>query len=141
MPVPAPGARRRARTSPPRDVVLRVKVSADEMRVLEAAAARASMSVGAWLADAALTVAEHHGAVPADQLLREILAEQIRLSGLVRRAGINLNQAVARLNATGAPGPDLAPAAAYITRVARHVDDASLAVSDQLTRWARGRRR
>ena len=54
-----------------------------------------------------------------------MLAELIRASGLVRRAGVNLNQAVARLNATGEPGPDLGPAAAYCTRVLRHVDEAA----------------
>ena len=33
--------------------------------------------------------------------LREALGELIRAAGLVRRIGVNLNQAVARLNATG----------------------------------------
>jgi len=33
--------------------------------------------------------------------LRELLGELIRASGLVRRIGVNLNQAVAKLNATG----------------------------------------
>ena len=40
-------------------------------------------------------------------------------------AGANLNQAVARLNATGEPGPDLGPSAAYCTRVLGHVDEAA----------------
>ena len=34
--------------------------------------------------------------------LREALVELMSASGLVRRVGTNLNQAVARLNATGA---------------------------------------
>ncbi len=36
--------------------------------------------------------------------LREALEEVMNAAGLVRRIGTNLNQAVARLNATGQPG-------------------------------------
>ena len=43
----------------------------------------------------------------ADTPLREILRELIRASGLVRRIGVNLNQAVAKLNATGQRSGDL----------------------------------
>jgi hypothetical protein len=50
----------------------------------------------------------------------------------VGRAGVNLNQAVAKLNATGQPGPDLAPAAAYCVRVIAHVDQAALLVLRRL---------
>lgn len=133
MGLPARGARRRDKTTPGRDIVIRFKVSADEKAVIAAAATRAGLSAGAWIGDACVTVAEHRG-VPADDVLREMLAELIRLSGLTRKAGGNLNQAVARLNATGQPGPDLAPAAAWVTRVARQVDEASLAVSRHLER-------
>jgi len=62
-------------------------------------------------------------AVPVMQ--RETLAELFRLAGLVRRAGVNLNQAVTRLNATGEAGPDLEPSAAYCMRTVRRVDEAA----------------
>jgi hypothetical protein len=39
--------------------------------------------------------------------LREALVELIAAAGLVRRVGTNLNQAVARLNATGQRSDDL----------------------------------
>ena len=81
--------------------------------------------------------AAEHRAAPVDSIHRELLAELIRTGNLVRRAGTNLNQAVARLHSTGQPGPDLAPAADWIARVAAHVDDASLAVSRKLTRRTR----
>lgn len=44
-------------------------------------------------------------------------------AGLVRRVGTNLNQAVARLNATGQRGDDLVPAVEFCTRVIRRLDE------------------
>lgn len=61
-----------------------------------------------------------------------MLAELIRVAGLVRLAGVNLNQAVARLNATGADGSDLGPSADYCLRVVRRVDQAAMTVSRAL---------
>jgi len=46
-------------------------------------------------------------------------------AGLVRRTGANLNQAVARLNATGQRGDDLIPAAQFCGRVIRRLDEAA----------------
>ena len=45
--------------------------------------------------------------------------------GLVRWIGTNLNQAVARLNATGQRGEDLLPAARMCARVIRRLDEAA----------------
>jgi hypothetical protein len=130
------GAGRRPRGTPPRDVVVRVKFTAAEKTALDQAAARTSLSLGAYVGQAAMDAAEHRAA-PVDTILRELLLELIRAGNLVRRAGTNLNQAVARLHSTGQPGPDLAPAADRIARVAAHVDDASLAVSRRLRRRTR----
>jgi short subunit dehydrogenase-like uncharacterized protein len=49
----------------------------------------------------------------------------MRAAGLVRRIGVNLNQAVARLNSTGQRGGDLTPAAEMCSRVIRRLDDAA----------------
>jgi len=130
------GARRRTRSTPPRDVVVRVKFTTAEKTTLDQAAAQAALSLGAYVGQAAMDAAEHRAA-PVDTVLRELLLELMRLSGLVRRAGTNLNQAVARLNSTGQPGPDLAPAADRIARIAARVDDASLAVSRRMRRRTR----
>jgi hypothetical protein len=57
---------------------------------------------------------------PADSPFREALGEFIRAAGLMRRIGVNLNQAVARLNATGQHSGDLLPyAAACLCRADR----------------------
>ena len=42
-------------------------------------------------------------------MLAEALGELVRAAGLVRRIGVNLNQAVAKLNATGQRSGDLLP--------------------------------
>jgi len=54
--------------------------------------------------------------------LRELLRELIGASGLVRRIGVNLNQAVAKLNATGQRSGDLVPFAAESLRRAERLD-------------------
>ncbi len=61
-----------------------------------------------------------------------MLSELIRAAGLVRRIGVNLNQAVARLNATGRPSGDLVPYAAESIRRARHLDAVAEQVRDAL---------
>ncbi len=69
------------------------------------------------------------GAPPGpDDSLRDALGELIRAAGLVRRIGINLNQAVARLNATGQRSGDLDAYAAESIRRAERLD----AVAEQV---------
>src|SRR6266566_3918285 len=92
----------------------------EEFRVLELAAGRAGLARGAYAAEAAQGTA-----TSADTPLREALAELIRASGLVRRIGVNLNQAVARLNATGQRSGDLLPYAAESVRRAQLLDQAA----------------
>jgi hypothetical protein len=52
----------------------------------------------------------------ADDRLRDVLSELVRVAGLVRHIGVILNQAVARLNATGQRSADLLPYAAESIR-------------------------
>jgi hypothetical protein len=81
----------------------------EELADLSNAARHAGLAKGAFAAEAALTVARG-SAVPVGSPLRDALIELMRATGLVRRIGINLIQAVARLNATGQRGDDLGPA-------------------------------
>jgi len=96
----------------------------EEFGVLELAADRAGLVRGAYAAEAALAAARGTATSP-DTPLREALAELIRASGLVRRIGVNLNQAVARLNATGQRSGDLLPYAAESLRRAERLDAAA----------------
>jgi hypothetical protein len=124
-------ARRRSRADEPRGHVLKVKQSAAEKAKVAAAAARAGLAPAAWAGQTLMDAAEFR-AVPVPVMQREILAELMRVRGLVRRAGVNLNQAVARLNTTGQPGLDLQPSAVYCARVLGHVDQAAEVIRRRL---------
>jgi hypothetical protein len=63
--------------------------------------------------------------VVMDSPFPELLRELIRASGLVRRIGVNLNQAVAKLNATGQRSDDLLPYAAESLRRVERIDAAA----------------
>jgi hypothetical protein len=89
-----------------------------------AAAARAGLAMGAYAAEAALSVARGVTS-SADSAFREALGEFVRAAGLVRRIGVNLNQAVAKLNATGQRSGELLPYAAESVRRAEQLDAAA----------------
>jgi hypothetical protein len=128
-----PARSRRSRQLAPRGRTVRFGLSEGEFAELEAAAARAGMARGAFAAGAALTVARGEAEMAADDRLRDVLAELIRAAGLVRRIGVNLNQAVARLNATGQASGDLVPYAAESLRRAERLD----AVAEQVRKTLR----
>ncbi len=117
-------AGRRARQPAGRVRRVEFTLSDEEFGEVDAAAGRAGLARGAYAAQAALATARGEAA-PASVPLREALAELIRSAGLVRRAGVNLNQAVAKLNATGQRSGDLLPYAAESTRRARRLDAAA----------------
>jgi hypothetical protein len=101
---------------------VRFDLSESEFADLEAAAARAGVARGAFAAEAVLAVARGTIAAAPNDSARDALAELIRAAGLVRRIGTNLNQAVARLNATGQRSGDLVPYAAESIRRAERLD-------------------
>jgi hypothetical protein len=80
------------------------------------------MARGAYAADATLAAAR---GVPdrTSSPLREVLGELTAATGLVRRIGINLNQAVAKLNATGQRSEDLLPSAQFCATVIARLDE------------------
>jgi hypothetical protein len=117
-----PRRSRRTRQRSPRGRTVRFDLTEGEFAELEAAAARAGLARGAFAAEAALAVARGTIAASADDGLRDALAELIRAAGLVRRIGTNLNQAVAKLNATGQASADLVPYAAESIRRAERLD-------------------
>jgi hypothetical protein len=96
----------------------------EEFGDLDTAAARAGLARGAYAAEAALSVARGV-TCPADSPFREALGEFVRAAGLVRRIGVNLNQAVAKLNATGQCSGNLLPYAAACLRRAERLDAAA----------------
>jgi hypothetical protein len=101
-------------------------LTAEEFAAVADAAGRAGLARGAYAAQVVL--ADAFGSDGAASGRREELRELIRASGLLRRIGANLNQAVARLNATGQHSADLRAYAAESIRRARRLDAAAEAV-------------
>lgn len=80
-----------------------------------------------------MTLAAARGGTPvAGDPFRAALGELIRAAGLVRRIGVNLNQAVAKLNATGQRSGDLVPYAVESLRRVERLDAAAEQVRKRL---------
>ena len=114
--------RRRSRQAVSRPKVVQFSLTEEEFAEVSQAAERSGLARGAYAAEAALASARGTQARMLSPM-REALEEVITAAGLVRRAGTNLNQAVAKLNATGQRGDDLVPAAQFCARVIRRLDD------------------
>jgi hypothetical protein len=116
--------RRRSREAAPRPKVVQFSLTQEEFDQVSCAAAKAGMARGAFAAEVTLAAARGLQARAASPL-REALGELMVTAGLVRRIGTNLNQAVAKLNATGQRGEDLLPSAQFCVRVIRRLDEAA----------------
>jgi len=125
-------SRRRARQAVKRSRTIRFDLTEAEFGEIRAAADQAGLARGAFAARAALVVARG-GGLPDDCPRRRALGEFIRAAGLVRRIGVNLNQAVAKLNATGQRSADLLPYAAESLHRVHLLDQAA----DELRRQLR----
>jgi hypothetical protein len=122
--VVASEVRRRSRQASPRPKVVQFSLTEEEFEEVSAAAARSGLARGAFAAHMTLAAARG-GQAHVGSPVREALTELMTAAGLVRRIGTNLNQAVARLNATGQGGEDLLPAAQFCVRVIRRLDEAA----------------
>src|ERR1700730_13659303 len=116
--------RRRSREAVSRPKVVQFSLTQAEFDEVSAAASRSGLARGACAAEVTLAAARGTQARVASPL-REALTELMSAAGLVRRIGTNLNQAVARLNATGQRSEDLLPAAEFCVRVIRRLDAAA----------------
>ena len=116
--------RRRSRQAAPRPKTVQFSLTQEEFDQMSSAATRAGMARGAFAAEVTLAAASGVQARTASPL-RETLDELMAAAGLVRRIGTNLNQAVAKLNATGQRSEDLLPSAEFCVRVIRRLDEAA----------------
>ncbi len=129
--------RRRARQPVPRTRRVEFTLTGEEYAAVIAAAGRAGLARRAYAAQAAMAAAANDGVGSDQESLGQILIELMRGAGLVRRVAANLNQAVAKLNATGQPAGDLPRYAAESIRRADHIDQVADAVRKALTRRSR----
>jgi hypothetical protein len=116
--------RRRSRQAQPRPRVVQFSLTQEEFDKVSGAAEHSGLARGAFAAEATLAAARG-GQARAASPLREALSELMSAAELVARIGTNLNQGVARLNATGQRGEDLMPAAEFCVRVIRRLDEAA----------------
>lgn len=125
-------SRRRSRGHAPRPHAVKLTFTEDEYTQVSEAAQRVGLACGAYAAEATIAAASSTDP-PATSPLRDALVELMSAAGLVRRVGVNLNQAVAKLNATGQQPNDLAPAANICARAVRRLDDAAEQVRKRLS--------
>jgi len=119
-----PQGARRPRQRAGRPYRVHFSLTAGEFAALQEAAGRAGLARGAYAAQVVLARVEGTGTGPETEV-REALRELVRAAGLVRRIGVNLNQAVAKLNATGQRSGDLLPYAVESLRRAERLDAAA----------------
>ncbi|RFU42773.1 hypothetical protein DZF91_05020 [Actinomadura logoneensis] len=98
-------------------------VSEREWAALKAAAERSGWALGAFVAETALSVVEEREPLEHEPW-REAVTCLMQASGQVNRVGVNLNQAVATLQATGAPTAALEGYARTAERVLLRLDEA-----------------
>ncbi|AEB48021.1 hypothetical protein VAB18032_30289 (plasmid) [Micromonospora maris AB-18-032] len=107
-----------------------VRLSTEELAAVTANAAAARMAVAAYLAEAgAAPLVPAANAPDGPGETSALLVELMGVHRQVRGAATNLNQAVARLHATGEPAGDLAASAAYVARIAARVDELVTAIA------------
>lgn len=129
--------RRRPRQPVPRTRRVEVTLTGEEYAVIQAAARRAGLARRAYIAQAVLATAANGGLLGGQESLRRTLIELMRAAGLVRRIAANINQAVAKLNATGQAAGNLPAYAAQSIRRADHIDQVADAVRKALRRRSR----
>ena len=125
---------RRARQPVPRTRRVEITLSGEEYAIITDAARQAGLARGAYAASAVMAAAANGSAISDQEPLEQVLTELMRAAGLVRRIGTNIDQAVAKLNATGQPAGDLPRYAAGSLRRADHIDDVADAVRKALRR-------
>ena len=115
---------RRPRQQERRGYRVEFTLAADEFAALAEAAGRARLARGAYAAQVVTTHVSGGGAGP-EAPDREALGEMVTAAGLVRKIGVLLNQAVAKLNATGQRSGDLLACAEACMRRVERLDAAA----------------
>jgi len=119
---PGGQGRRRARQPVPRTRTVEFTLNDQEHALLVEAARCAGMARRAYVATVVLDGAANGTTASGQDPLELILIELMRAAGLVRRITTNLNQAIAKLTATGQPAGDLPRWAAESRHYADHID-------------------
>jgi hypothetical protein len=132
----AAGVRDRRHQRPARSRRLKLRLSEGEFAELAEAAVIAGLTPSGYAAEAALATARGT-MLPADQPWRPALREVMAARTQVRRFGVNVNQAVRVLNATGEAPGWLRQAVGSTEQAVHSLDDAAARLAGQLPRSSR----
>jgi hypothetical protein len=127
----ASAGRDRDHQRPARPRVLKLRLSDEEFADVETAASQAGLTPSGYAAEAALAAARG-GRPPVPDPWRQALAEVMDARTQVRRFGVNVNQAVRVLNATGEAPEWFGRAVALTDRAVERLDEAALALMRRL---------
>jgi uncharacterized protein (DUF1778 family) len=128
---PAAQHRRTRHQGTSRTCRIAISVNEAEQEELEQAARAEALTVSAFVAEKALAAAR--GTVPQSAVpLREALTDLTRATAQIQKAGTNLNQAVAALNATGEAPGNLVHYARYTITVVDKIDQIVLRIRQHL---------
>lgn len=119
------GGARRRREVRPRSRVVKFRLSEAEYAAVAEAACREGWACGAFVAHVVLAAVRGAPYARTGDA-REVLKTLMQAAGQVQKVGVNLNQAVAKLNTTGQRSDDLGPIAAYCARVLTRLDEAAV---------------
>ena len=126
---PRRAPRPRLRQHAQRDQVRSVRLTRDELRAVQQAAAEVGLTTAGFLADAAVAVARaQHG--PGSWIVdqRGLVQELMTATAQLARVGNNLNQAVRALN-SGGQAPYLDEAVARVIRTTDRVEAAAVRIA------------
>ncbi|WP_173157651.1 hypothetical protein [Phytohabitans suffuscus] len=126
------GRRYRKRGDTPRINRLTPRFTDEELQEVKVAAIAAQMTPTGFCAAAALGAARAGGSPEGGEQLAELQRELFDARVAVNRAGTNLNQAVAALNATGEAPIWLVEAVRRVVEAVRRIDAATFRVHDRL---------
>lgn len=122
---------RRPRNAARRSNPVTTKFSDPELAAVKDAAERAGLALGAWLGRTGVDAATGT-AVPASRMQLDAVDALSNATEQVRMAGRLLNQAVARLNTSGAAGPELRRYADNVARTVRTLEDISITTARKI---------
>ena len=123
-----PARRRVRRAGTVRRCRIAIAVDEAERSALEDAAQAEGLTVSAFVADKALGATRQTASVRAD-VMRDAITGLSRATVQVQKAGTNLNQAVAAINATGQAPGNLVHYARYVTEVIRRLEEQAATVA------------
>lgn len=112
---------------------MNLRLSDEEYAVLASAARAAGLTPAGFATEAALAAGRGEG-MPEHRALRSLVLELMAARTQVRRYGVNVNRAVAQLQATGEAPGWLERAAAGADRGVARLDEATAQVAGVLRR-------